>query len=327
LHEVKMRLALPIALRLLVLLPAAVGLLLPMATGPRAETATAAPLERTLRHAGVIRNYLMSAPPAARTGNAPVPVLVVLHGGGTRARMIMRHTRFNAIAAHSGFVALYPQGIGGHWNDARESAGNSNADDVGFVFAMLDDVERRGLAIDRAAVAMTGISNGGFMALRLACEAADRLAGIAAVTATMPDEVGKRCRPARPVAVMLINGTRDPLVPYGGGHVSVFGRNRGAIWSTERTVAFWAKVNGCSGAPRSVALEDRDPNDGSTTVRHDYAGCARAVTLLEVQGGGHTWPGGIQYLPSAMIGPVSRDFDASEAIAAFFRLTRSRPSR
>ena len=75
-----------------------------------------------------------------------------------------------------------------------------------------------------------------------------------------------------------------------------------------------------------LALKDRDPNDGTITVRHDRAGCAGAVTLLEVQGGGHTWPGGSQYLPSALIGPVSRDFDASDAIAVFFRSARRQSS-
>ncbi len=136
----------------------------------------------------------------------------------------------------------------------------------------------------------------------------------------MPAEIGARCRPARPVPVLVINGTRDPMVPYEGGQVRAFGRNRGAIWSTGRTVEFWANVNRCSGAPRSAALADRDPSDATITIRHDYQGCRGApVTLLEVQGGGHTWPGGSQYLPIALIGPVSRDFDASEAILAFFK--------
>jgi polyhydroxybutyrate depolymerase len=185
---------------------------------------------------------------------------------------------------------------------------------------MVDDLERQGIGFDRAAVGVTGISNGGFMAMRMACEAAREIVGIAAVTATMPAEIGTRCRPARPVPVLVINGTDDPLVPYQGGVVRAFGRNRGVVWSTERTVEFWASVNGCSGAARSVALPDRDASDGTITIRHDYQGCPRApVTLLEVKGGGHSWPGASQYLPTALIGRVSRDFDASEAIATFFK--------
>ena len=122
---------------------------------------------------------------------------------------------------------------------------------------------------------------------------------------------------------MTINGTEDPLVPYEGGAVRVFGRDRGQIWSTDRTVQFWARINGCGGAPRPAALPDRDPADGTTTLRFDYPGCrGAAVTLLQVNGGGHTWPGGIQYLPPAMIGRTARDFDASETIWTFFKELR-----
>jgi poly(3-hydroxybutyrate) depolymerase len=123
----------------------------------------------------------------------------------------------------------------------------------------------------------------------------------------MPAETGARCRPALPVPVVIINGPHDPLVPYQGGQVRML-RNRGSIWSTVRAVEFLANVNGCSGARRSMALPDRDPSDGTITIRHDYQSCRAPVTLLEVEGGGHArWE------------PVSRDFDASEAIVGFLK--------
>jgi polyhydroxybutyrate depolymerase len=297
----------------------AMGLALQAVAPALAQTEHA--LQRTLQHGGTLRSYLLYAPPAARNPLAQPPVLIVLHGGGGFARQIMTFTRFNSLAAREGLVVLYPQGSDRSWNDGREVQGrDAGKDDVGFLLAMLDDVERQRIEIDRAAVGVTGISNGGFMAMRMACEAAERIAGIAAVTATMPSDVGARCRPARPVPLLVINGTVDPMVPYDGGHVRVFGRNRGAIWSTDRTVDFWANINGCAGRPRATALRDRDPSDGTVTIRHDYQVCGRSpVTLLEVRGGGHTWPGGMQYLPAELIGPVSRDFDASETILTFFK--------
>ena len=297
----------------------AIGLFLHTAAA-FAQIAVEQPTERTLNHAGAVRSYVAYVPPTAHRRGAEPPVLIVLHGGGGRAHQIMTFTRFNPIAARDGILVLYPQGLDRSWNDGREFQGRDNSkDDVGFLLAMLDDVERQGIGIDRAAVGVTGISNGGFMAMRMACEAAGQIAGIAAVSATMPAETGARCRPARPVSVLVINGTRDPMVPYEGGHVRAFGRNRGAIWSTARTVDFWASVNGCNAAPQSATLADRDPSDRTITIRHHRQGCRAPVTLLEVQGGGHTWPGGGQYLPIALIGPVSRDFDASEAILAFFK--------
>jgi polyhydroxybutyrate depolymerase len=289
-----------------------------------AAAAAERPVERSFAHDGATRSYILQVPAAARaTGRVP-PALIVLHGGGGNARQMQRFSRFDELAAREGFVAFYPQGIDRGWNDSREFRGrDSHKDDVGFLIAMLDDARRAGVAFDRAAVFATGISNGGFMAMRLACEAAPHIAGIAAVTATMPAEIGGRCRPARPVSAMIINGTADPLVPYGGGFVRAFGRDRGAIWSTDRTVQFFAALNGCDGAPRATPLPDRDAGDGTTTIRFDYRGCRRApVALLQVQGGGHTWPGGLQYLPVALIGPVARDFDASEAIWDFFKSVR-----
>jgi polyhydroxybutyrate depolymerase len=286
-----------------------------------AQTVAGQPAERVLHHAGAERSYLVYAPPASRSRGALPPVLIVLHGGGGRARQIMAFTHLNSIAEREGFVVLYPQGVDRGWNDGREFKGrDTNRDDVGFLLAMINDAERQGIGLDRSAVGVTGISNGGFMAMRMACEAAREIVGIAAVTATMPAEIGTRCRPVRPVPVLLINGTHDPLVPYQGGFVRAFGRNRGVIWSTERTMEFWANFNRCSSAIRSVPLPDRDPGDGTNTIRHDYQSCPRApVTLLEVKGGGHTWPGASQYLPMVLIGRVSRDFDASEVILAFFK--------
>jgi polyhydroxybutyrate depolymerase len=305
---------------------AAIGLFIQGTAVAFAQTAAEQPAERMLHHAGAARSYFVYAPPASRIRGALPPVLIVLHGGGGRARQIMAFTRFNSIAEREGFVVLYPQGVDSSWNDGREFQGrDTNTDDVGFLLAMVNDLEQQGISFDRSAVGVTGISNGGFMAIRMACEAAGEIVGIAAVTATMPAEIGTRCRPARPVPMLVINGTDDPLVPYQGGLVRAFGRNRGLIWSTQRTVEFWANLNGCSGAARSVALPDRDPSDGTITIRHDYQGCPRTpVTQLEVKGGGHTWPGASQYLPVGLVGQVSRDFDASEVISAFFKLLWSR---
>jgi polyhydroxybutyrate depolymerase len=157
------------------------------------------------------------------------------------------------------------------------------------------------------------------MSFRLACDAADLFAAVAPVTATMPADLGPRCQPSAPVAVLGINGTADPLVPYAGGHVRTLFGLRGEIWSTDRTIAFWAKRNACAGPPDVRALADRDSDDGSRVVDITYARCAGArVRLLRVEGGGHTWPGGTQYLPTAWIGPTNRDIDASEAIWRFF---------
>src|SRR5262245_16183731 len=123
-----------------------IGLLLQGTEIAFAQTAVEQPAERMLNHAGAARSYLVYAPPASRSRGALPPVLIVLHGGGGRARQIMAFTRFNSIADREGFVVLYPQGMDRAWNDGREFQGrDTNRDDVGFLLAMVNDVERRGI--------------------------------------------------------------------------------------------------------------------------------------------------------------------------------------
>ncbi len=59
------------------------------------------------------------------------------------------------------------------------------------------------------------------MSQRLGCELEDKISAIAVVAATMGRELFARCKPARPVSVLIIHGTEDPLVPYEGGRVQV----------------------------------------------------------------------------------------------------------
>ena len=163
------------------------------------------------------------------------------------------------------------------------------------------------------------------MAQRLACEAAEIFLGVVSVTAQMPADLGPGCKPSRPISVWLVNGTADPLVPYNGGHVRAFGRARGAIWSTEATMNFWARTNGCVGQTLQRPWPDTDPADGTFPRELVVMGCPRVrVGVVRVVNGGHTWPGASQYLPVGIVGPVSRDFDATAEIWRFFA---SLPSR
>src|SRR5581483_11689868 len=116
------------------------------------------------------------------------------------------YTNFNALASRENFAVAYPRGTNLWWNDGRliNGRGETDSDDVGFVRALIADIDANVVRLDRRRLFATGISNGGFMSLRLACEASDLFTAIAAVGATMPAEMGARCRPAKPVAAMLI---------------------------------------------------------------------------------------------------------------------------
>ncbi len=288
--------------------------------GARAQ-APGPPFElRVLTVNGLERSYYLWVPPSLDTG-APAPLVLVLHGGGGNPGNVCQTTGgVAALAEEEGFIVACPAGVDGHWNDGRQidlyRAHRESIDDVAFLKALVDAVAEE-VAVDRNRVYVTGLSNGGMMTLRMACEASDTFAAAAAVIANLPSDL--TCLPARPVPVMIMNGTQDPLMPWDGGQVHFWRRQLGAVRSTEATAAFWASADGCDPTPDVVDLPDSDPSDNTTIERRTYLGCdsAASVVLIAVRGGGHTLPGGEQYLPSWLVGRVSHDLDGALAIWDF----------
>lgn len=239
----------------------------------------------------------------------PAPVMLMFHGGGGSAdrkgRRVAGLVGFDEVADREGFVVVYPNAVDGNWNDER---GPSEHDDVAYVDAVLASL---GTTVDPGRIHVAGISNGGFFAQRLACERSERFASVAAVAATFPAELV--CDPAVPVPILFVPGTDDPVVPYAGGEIS---GHRGVVRSLDEAVAGWVSRNGCTGDP--VRTDWPDTVDDGTTI-HEARWCPgeREVRVLEVEGGGHTWPGGRQYAPRFLIGTVSRELDASDEIWAW----------
>src|SRR5262249_45427921 len=160
-----------------------------------------------------------------------------------------------------------------------------------------DELERTYL-VDAGRVYVTGISNGAMMACRLACELSEKIAAVAVVAGSMPRSIEPTCAPKRPVSVMLLAGTEDPVVPYAGGEVRIGKRTRGMVLGAQATAEQWVQKDKCAGAPAEEELPNRDPNDGSIVRVTRWMGCAEGagVELWKIQGGGHTWPGGWQYM-------------------------------
>jgi polyhydroxybutyrate depolymerase len=101
---------------------------------------------------------------------------------------------------------------------------------------------------------------------------------------------------------------------------------RGQVISTDQSLQFWREHNACDPSPTSSTLPDHPDDEGRTqTIRHDYTHCQAPVTLLEVVGGGHTWPGTTQYLPNFVIGHTARDYHANDVIWAFFQSLAATP--
>ena len=271
------------------------------------------------------RSYELYVP--LNLGNkTDIPVVFVLHGGGGTAKGIERITRkrFNELALAYGFIVVYPNAVSKTWNSGREEIlkpKNKDVDDVGFLVSIVDRL-KVDLMIDESKIFATGISNGGFMTNRLLCERPDVFKAGAVVTATMAESFVSNCNPDEPVSVMVINGLDDPLVPYFGGDIRLFkkGKSRGRVISTDDYINFWLDHNGCASEERTETLTNNVPDDGTRALRKEYTACEgeSKVVLYSIEGGGHTWPGGRQYLGERIIGKTSQEFNACEAIWAFF---------
>ncbi len=269
------------------------------------------------------RTYYLHVPVNLPKDRA-VPLVLMFHGGGGTPVYAERESRFDELADRDGFLVAYPEGVGKSWNDGRNveaiAAQHEKVDDLGFVAALLDDLARRH-KLDTRRVFATGISNGGIFSHTLAAQLAARVAAIAPVAGGLAGTLQDRFKPEKPVSVLILQGTADPLVPYNGGDVVAFGSKRGKILSTDETVKKWVEHNQCRREPVKEELPDRDPKDGCAVTRYRYpqGKDGTEVVLYRIEGGGHTWPNGAQYLPEKLIGKVCRDIDGSDVIWEFFK--------
>ncbi len=282
--------------------------------------------EKTNSVDGLTRTYRLFVPAGAKE---PLPVVVMLHGGGGSAAQMERYSKFDDSAQRDGFLVIYPEAVDGNWNDGRGMdfirAQRENIDDVKFIRACIDEVAKDH-KLDRSRIFATGISNGGLMSHRLAAEASDLVAGIAPVSGGLAPAIAERFNPKYPVSILIIQGDADPLVPIDGGEISLgFGRKRGKVIPTKDTLGKYLERNGSHGEP-TVSILDGDPHDGTTVVISKYPDGPGGVKMeyYLVKNGGHTWPGRPLYLPESIIGVASQKFTASDVICDFFKSCPSR---
>jgi len=276
---------------------------------------------RSMIHDGITRSYRVHIP---STFNEYSALVFVLHGGGGTGEHTeeeLTQYRFNDLAGQHGFIVVYPDGLENRWNDGRkENNPVTDVDDVGFLTTLIDTLTTE-FVIDEDHVFFTGISNGGQMSYRLACERTDKITAIAPVVSSLHERLYQNCSPSTPISVFLMAGTDDPLVPFHGGKIRIFNQTFGTVIAMNETIQYWISVNNCSTTPIETTLPDTNPSDGCTVTSYEYTEGEKDSRVLYyiINGGGHTWPDGGKYLTESLVGKICYDFNACEHIWAFFQ--------
>lgn len=273
------------------------------------------------------RNYTYYVPPVLSKRPALVMAFHSSGGSAEQSRAMFGYA-FEQLADQHGFIVLYPEGYEKHFNGCRKAgpyqANILQIDDVAFMRALVKVFEDQA-HIDPGSVFATGVSNGGQMALRLAFEAPDLVAAVAPIATSNPENNNMDCQPSgEAVALLLMNGTDDPMNPYEGGTVALYGLvgNRGEVISSEDTAAYWAELAGHKQAATLADRPDTVAHDNSTvSVKGWQQPGLKPVMLYSIVGGGHSAPHPQLRLPRAL-GGSNQDIVAAEEIWHFFDLAR-----
>lgn len=245
---------------------------------------------------GIARTYLLHIPVSAQNGQ-PAPLILNFHGLTSNAQEQESVSGMSAAADEHGWFAAYPNGLDEHWSVFPNQAGKA---DLQFVRDLIDAL-LAAYPIDPRRIFATGISNGGGMANRLACDLSDHIAAIAPVAGAY--NAWENCNPARPVPVLAFHGLDDQIAPYEG-----VGRGNAEPPIREWASA-WAAHNGCDSAPITNA---QTPT--MTVEQWDNCDANAAVILYTLGNHGHSWPGST-LMPAAI---TSQEADATRLMFEFF---------
>ncbi|HEY1618531.1 MAG TPA: hypothetical protein VGG25_12990 [Streptosporangiaceae bacterium] len=309
--------------------------------------------------AGVRRTYWLARAPRS-SGRAVPPLLMALHGAGMDGRSMAWFTGLAKRGPAAGITTVFPDGWKGAWHPARAPAGQPDLDDAWFLNQLAGHLEGLGAARSWP-VFLAGISQGARYAEHVARNGLLPVTGLFLVAGTAL-ESSRRLVPVPQLRadMILVMGTDDPTSPFGGGRLTRRGiagqisKRRAVrhgelpgediVAGAEDVVADWAAGNGITVSGISVTgsiarplIEELPLAPGELPVTRKAwtrPGCHPA-TLYRIDGGGHGWPGGPQFMPARVIGPVARHLDATRPAARHDRTgnggrpgpPRARPGR
>ncbi|MCO4782335.1 MAG: hypothetical protein KC646_08405 [Candidatus Cloacimonetes bacterium] len=279
--------------------------------------AAQSPLKQELSFQGHLRHYLY----VASLNDKPKPILFVLHGGGgTAERSARLKSGFLSLVSSHNFLVVYPQGLDKQWRDGRDLVKakkfkkiTKDVDDLAFLKKIARDLSKsNGAGLSN--VFITGMSNGAMMSYRVACEGDGFIRAFAPVTGVITDNIYDKCKFSKETSALIINGTKDSLVPYEGGQVRFFFKKLGKIRSVDESFAKVSQLNHCKSQSNQVLK-----NTKKVMISRSFD-CSKnsEVLLYKVIDGGHTWPGSKQHISRWLVGDTNQEFSATEAIKKFF---------
>ena len=267
-------------------------------------------------------------------GSQAVPLVILLHGGLGNADAITGENGSTApfkiwmdVAEHEKLILVFPEGLMGPngetgWNDCRgDTATTPPSDDVSYIDDLIQKF-RSSFIIDPDRIYVSGISNGGFMSLRLALELSDQIVAAAVISAGMP-AISQCADAVLPISILFMNGTADPLVPYLGGTIGNPADVRGSVQSTSNSVLYWTVFNQTLQVAPIFNFPNIDIADNSTVQRYRYfdTPVQTEVVLYKINGGGHAGPSILeQYTPMAelLVGQQNHDIEMAYEVWDFF---------
>jgi polyhydroxybutyrate depolymerase len=267
----------------------------------------------TILSEGVPRTVILVQPRRLKQGRRPV--VIVLRGGRLKGLRLRRTFGFEEMARSSGAVFVYPEPLAGHWADAPGPEANR---DAAFVRELVAKFAAEGIA-NPGKVFLVGMTTGGMMALRLACDQKNSFAALAVLGASLPSDLKETCKPLHPLPLLMIANKEDPVVPFNGGQANL-PHGKVELLSVETTLTLFGKTAGCTGGATTTIFPDKDTSDGTRAYLDKLNNCKVPVELVRIEGGGHLAPGlSSDTAPGFERGLTNSDINSAKLIWDFFR--------
>jgi polyhydroxybutyrate depolymerase len=269
----------------------------------------------SMSYGGLQRKYIYYIPSGIEN-TAKVPVVFFLHGMGASAQIGVNilGPQYHARAERDKAIVVYPDATSKHWNDKLGGSYplTDNIDDVGYLSSLID-LFIKDFNADPKRVYFSGSSNGGMMTYRLSCDIPEKIRAIAPFVSTISTTVAKEFANAKPIPIIITNGTADSVIKWAGGPIKV--TRTPEILSGDDNVAYWVARNGAKKKAKVSRLPDIEPGDNSTVEIQHYKG-KNDVILYKIIGGAHTHPT-LRAPGKALVKGLNMDYNSFERVWDF----------